>query len=490
MSAPKPVRNPSQRTSLRTGSIGVLGAVAMCMAFMGPATSIAFNTQPAVGGAGLNLPLSMLMALVACLIVANTISQFARKVPSAGFALSFNARAFGPTGGTFTGLLLLLGYVMVAPMLLSAIGYFTSDFIVTLTKVDIPWWILSILYAAVIWFINSRGIAESARAALIFLVIEVGVLLGLFGTILGHGGDSGLSAAPFIPSAGGVGMSGLSVGMLWGILYFIGFESAATLGEEARHPSKTIPRALFTGVIVIGLFYVLACYAIVTGFGAEHIGKLQADATPLVTLSTRYWGISWIISLTILASQFANVVAGSNAAVRIMFSLGRARILPSGLGRTDRKGIPQTALWIYMAFSLVVTLVVGAIIGPLGVYGLAGTILGIVMVIVYILMNFGVTRFYRRDHRDEFSWLKHAIIPSVGSLIMLVPLYGQLVPLPPMPNLIAPCLIAAWIVGSAIYVATVNRRSPQKLARVMPHETTPDAEAPRSGDDLVPALDE
>jgi amino acid transporter len=359
---------------------------------------------------------------------------------------------------------------MVAPMLLSAIGYFTADFIDSLTSLSIPWWLLSIIYAALIWFINSRGIAESARAALIFLVIEVGVLFGLFVTVLGRGGDAGLSLSSFNPGAGGVGISGLSVGMLWGILYFVGFESAATLGEEARNPSRTIPRALFTGVIVLGLFYIFACYAIVNGFGPAHIGRLQADATPLVTLGKRYWGISWIVSLTILASQFANVVAGSNAAVRIMFSLGRARILPRRLGATDERGIPQVALWTYMAFSLAVTLIVGAIIGPLGVYGLAGTILGIVMVIVYILMNFGVTRFYLRQHRDEFSIWKHGIIPGIASLVMLLPLYGQLVPLPPMPNLIAPCLIGAWIIGAIVYVVVLRRNSPERIALVIPSE--------------------
>lgn len=478
MSEARP-RTKKTGSFLRTGSVGVVSAVAMCMAFMGPVTSIAFNTQPAVGGAGLNLPLSMAMAMVVCLLVANTIAQFARKIPSAGFALSFNARAFGAAGGTFTGLLLLLGYVMVAPMLLSAIGYFTADFIDSLAGVSIPWWTLSIVYAATLWFINSRGIAESSRAALIFLVVEVGVLLGLFGTVLGRGGASGLSLSSLDPTAGGVGVSGLGVGMLWGVLYFIGFESAATLGEEARNPSRTIPRALFTGVIVIGLFYVLACYVIVNGYGSAHIGALQADATPLVTLGKRYWGVAWLVSLTILASQFANAVAGSNAAVRIMFSLGRARILPGRLGRTDERGIPQTALWIYMAFSLAAMIVAGVFIGPLGVYGLAGTILGIVMVIVYILMNVGVTRFYLREHRDEFSIWKHALIPSVASLMMLLPLYGQLVPLPAMPNLIAPCLIGAWIVAAILYVFVLSRHAPVRLTHVLPTESAEEEAAQR-----------
>ena len=458
-------------TQLKTGSIGTLGAVAMCMAFMGPATSIAFNTQPAVGGAGLNLPLSMTMALVACLLVANTIAGFARKMPTAGFAFTFNTRAFGPTGGMLSGWFLLLGYAMVTPMLFSAIGEFTSEFIDSLTGVSIPWWILSIAYAAVVWFINSRGIAESARAALVFLVVEVGVLLALFVTVLGKGGAEGLTAAPFNPMAGGVGISGLGVGMLWGILYFIGFESAATLGEEAKNPRRTIPRALFAGVIILGVFYVLACYAIVVGFGPHHIGDLAANSSPLTALGQKFWGITWIVALTILASQFANTVAGASAAVRIVFALGRDRILPAAFGRTDRRGIPQLALACYLGFSLLLVLVLGPFIGPLGVYGFAGTMLGVVMVVVYISMNVALTRLYWRDYRSEFSVWRHGVLPVISSLVMLLPLYGQLYPAPAMPNALVPYLALVWLAIGVIYVLALRRKDPVRLTKLAARES-------------------
>lgn len=448
---------------LKKGSIGAVGVVAMCIAFMGPVTSVAFNTHPAVGGAGLNLPLSMGMAMIACLLVANTISQFARKIPSAGFALSFNSHAFGPIGGVLTGWVLLLGYAMVAPMMFCAIGYFTGEFIGSVGGPSIPWWILTIAYAVIVWGINSLGISESARASLIFVIIEVGVLLALFLTVLGKGGAEGLSLEPFNPVAGGVGVSGLGIGMLWGIMYFIGFESAATLGEEAERPERTIPRALFASVLVIGSVYVLAAYSIVMGFGPGGIDALVADETPLVTIGQTFWGIIWLISLTILASQFANMVAGSNAAVRIVFSLGRTSILPHALGHTDKKGIPQIALGGYLALSLALALVGGSIIGPLGVYGLAGTVLGIVMVVVYIAMNIGLIWFYRREHRDEFSTLKHLILPVISSLVMLLPLYGQLVPLPPMPNLIGVVFIGVWLLAGITYVLVLRQNRPQRL---------------------------
>ncbi len=49
---------------LRRNAISVIGAVALAMAFMGPATSVFFNTQPAAIGAGYALPFALLLALI------------------------------------------------------------------------------------------------------------------------------------------------------------------------------------------------------------------------------------------------------------------------------------------------------------------------------------------------------------------------------------------------------------------------------------------
>jgi len=93
----------AQSSSLKRGTLSVVTSVAMCMAFMGPATSVAFNTAPAAGGAGKALPFAVLLALIASLLVANTIAGFARKLPTAGFAYTYNTHAFGPAAAFFRG---------------------------------------------------------------------------------------------------------------------------------------------------------------------------------------------------------------------------------------------------------------------------------------------------------------------------------------------------------------------------------------------------
>lgn len=478
----------TSQSTLKKNSLNIVGSVAMCMAFMGPATSVAFNTEPAANGAGYALPLAIVMALVACLLVGNTIAAFARKIPTSGFAYTYNTRGFGPSGGFLSGWLLLLAYGMLGPMLLAAIGSFSSTFIQTQFHLHIAWQLMTALFAVIVWAINAAGVSESAKAALIFLVIEVGVMLGLATTILGKGGDSGLSLGAFNPAHSLHGVSGLGTGMLWGILMFIGFESVATLGEEAKSATRTIPVAVFSAVIVIGLFYVYTSYAASTGFGATHAKAFAADGAPWTTLAQRYWGLTWALALTVLASQFANFVSGSNAVVRVVFSMGREGILPRALGRTSWRQIPIVALSAYMLLSVAIALLLGLKFGPLGVYGFCGTMLGLGMIVIYILISIAVIRFYRREHPSEFKFFRLGVLPVLTALIMLIPVYGQLRPVPPYPNNLVPYLLIAWMLIGAGYLLYLRAKRPElvkAMGRVF--EDAPES-LPETGPDAAPRI--
>jgi amino acid transporter len=470
---------------LRKNAIGVLGAVVISMAFMGPATAVFFNTAPMVSGAGYALPISMLLALIICVLVASSIAAFAQKIPTAGFAYTFNTYGFGKRGGFISGWILAFAYGMVGPMLFAGIGAFTAQFVQTQFGPNMPWWLFTMVYVVVVWGIGALGINRSAETALIFLVLELGVMVTLFLTILGHGGAQGLTAAPLNPANSLHGISGLGIGLLWGILNFVGFESAATLGEETRAPRRSIPLALFTAVGVIGVYFVLSSYTVAVGFGQSHTAALVKDSTPWSTLANRYWGsgLAWILSITVLNSIFANLISGCNAAVRVIFAMGREGIFTRFLGRTTAEGTPLAALTAYMAFSLVLSVAGGLLWGPFGAYAFYGTILGLGIVIVYILINLALVAFYRRDYPTEFSVLRHGVLPVIGSVLMLLPIYGLLWPVPAYPNNLVPYIVAAWVVLGGIYLAVISSRRPEVLdamGRAMGEEAPAQAQRGRA----------
>ncbi len=469
---------------LHKNAISVIGAVAISMAFMGPATSVFFNTGPVVSGVGYALPVALVLALIVSALVASAIAAFAQKLPTAGFAYTFNTHGFGKRGGFMSGWILAFAYGMVGPMLISGIGAFTAQFVTAQFGLDIQWWAFSIAYALIVWGISALGINRSAATALIFLVLEVSVMMTLFATILAKGGAQGLTVAPFNPARSLHGISGIGTGLLWGILFFVGFESAGTLGEETQNPRRSIPIALFSAVAIIGLYYVLSSYAAAVGFGQNHTAALVRDTTPWTTLSNRYWGanVGWILSLTVLNSIFANLVSGCNATIRVVFAMGREGIFTRALGRTTASGVPFVALTAYMAFSLILALVGSALWSPFGAYGFYGTILGLGIVIVYILVNLALIRFYWRDYRAEFNVVRHGILPVIASLLMLLPIYGQLWPVPAYPNNLVPYIIVVWIILGYGYLSYLSRQRPEivdAMGRAMGEETTTD-QAPQT----------
>jgi amino acid transporter len=296
---------------LRANAITALGAATIAMAFMGPATSVFFNTPLGAAHMGYGLPFGTLLALLVCLAVASTIGGFSRRMPTAGFAYTFNTRAFGRGGGFVSGWLLAFAYLAVGPMLFAALGSFGHDFLSQNLSITVPWWVISLVALAIVLFIGSRSLDRSVETAIVFLVLEVGVMLTLFVTVLVKHSAS-LSLAPFNPGNSLDGFSGIGYGMLWGVLMFVGFESAGTLGEETRGARRSIPIALFSAVGIIGVFYVLSSYAAAIGFGSgggSH--AFSADAAPFTTLADRNWGssVAWIVSLTVINSQFANLIS-------------------------------------------------------------------------------------------------------------------------------------------------------------------------------------
>ena len=138
--------------------------------------------------------------------------------------------------------------------------------------------------------------------------------------------------------------------------------------------------------------------------------------------------------------------------------------------RSEKTATPAEAVTVVMpavggvaVFSLVLCLVGGIAWGPFGAYGFYGTILGLGMLIVYILLNLALIMFYRREHPSEFNPIRHGVLPIVASALMLLPIGGLLYPVPDFPNRAVPYIMVAWIIAGFVYLAVVVNRRPDIL---------------------------
>jgi len=452
---------------LQRGVLTVPNAIALSAAAMAPVLAIVLNAPAAAAAAGAALPLSFLIAFIACALVGNTVVQFARKLPSAGSFYTFNRAGLGPAAGFFTGWLFWIGYAVLAPGLFTAFGAFVHDYVLATFNTEVPWGIFSLIAMAIVFGLSVRSIKASVNVDLALLVIEVIIFL-ILGVVAIATAGPGNSADYILVSSAPTGFAGVGLGVVFGILSFIGFDAAATLGEETKNPRKSIPFAITGALGAVGIFYVLMMYALAAGYGLNDPAKMDAflkDPNPFVTLGANV--TPWLlqpIELAAIAGLFSCFLAIHNTTVRVMFSMGRDQVLPASLGRVHATWYsPVRAIIVQTIFTLVVGFGTGIWLGPgaTGAYGFTGTIGTVAIVIVYILSNIALVRYFWK--LPERKFFTHIFVPILGVLALLYPLYAVSNPAASYPYNLVPIIVVIWIIVGIVLFFYYKAKSPEKI---------------------------
>lgn len=465
-SAPAPGADQGGPT-LKRNAVGVGGAVVMSAALMGPAVSVYFNPQVTAGQAGLATPFVFVLAAVVMAVVANGVMEMARVLPSAGSFYTYVSRGIGPKTGFVTGVMMFIAYALLVPAELALFGSFTHDVLAEYGW-DISWWIISAIALVLMLVLSYEGITGSLRTALILFSAEVIVILVLSTIILVKGGRDGLTLEPLNPANSTNGLSGIALGLVFGILSFVGFEAATTLGEEVKDPKRNVPKGIIMSLIFVGAIYLYCTYAEMVGFGREGVDALAGDTAPFTTLAGMYapW-IKLLIGLAGISSIFAVIMNSNNGIVRIIFAMGRERMLPRQLAHIHPKHqTPSTAIWVQGVVAALFTFGVGALAGPFNTYIYLGAILTLAIIPVYMLTQVACLKYFGRSDIGEMrNPVKHIVLPILGLLLLLIPVYGQVWPVPAAPINTFPYLVIAAIVIATMVAWQIGQRHPEVLAR-------------------------
>jgi amino acid transporter len=458
---------PQQVHRLQRNVLSVPNGIALAAAAMAPVIAVVLNAPAAGPVAGAALPLSFLLAFIACLLVGNSIVQFARHLPSAGSFYTYNSYGLGKTAGFFTGWLFWIGYAILAPGLFTAFGAFGHDYVTSTFNADIPWWIFSLVGFAIVVGLSIRSIRASVRVDLTLLIIEVLVFLLLAVIAIAKAGSNN-TLTVFTASASPTGFSGVGLGVVFGILSFIGFDAAATLGEETRNPRRNVPLAVGGALVLVGIFYVFIMYALTAGYGLTNPANFQAflkDPNPIITLAHNNtpW-LQQIVDLCALAGLFSCLLAIHNTTIRIIFSMGRDKVLPGWLGKVHSRWFsPYTAIIAQTIFTVVLGFAIGLWLGPgaTGAYGFTGAIGTVAIVIVYMMCNIALIRYFFR--LPERNWLLHIVIPILGVAALAYPLWAVAQPGQTYPYNLVPYIVIAWVILGVITFVYFRVKAPEKL---------------------------
>ena len=456
----------TQPSQLHREALGLRDVIFQGITHIAPALNVVFTLPVIALAAGATMDISLLLATIVCFFIANTVAQFSRYVPSSGGYYTFASRGLGPRFGFMTTWSYLIYDILGPAGAVGFLGFVMSGFLQSGTGINIPWWILSIATAIIVWILTYFGIRLSTRTTAILGGLEMLIMLALGITFLLNPGPGSTWLAPFQPIQAPTGLGGVLGGMVFAILALSGFEAPAPLAEETKLPNRLIYRAIFISLLIVGIFYIFMAYASAIGWGTSNMAAFASASTnPYYTLSQKFWGVGWVLVLfAIINSTLAVGIACTNAATRVMYTMSQAGTLPSALGKIHPvHKTPYIAVHVEQIFQIVSFGLVGIIFGASQIFGFLGTITTLAVIVLYIMANIALTAYVRREHPEDFNILRHVIVPLVGTVLLIPVLYVTVYPVPTYPFNLTPYVFIALMVIGFVVMLIIAARRPQAL---------------------------
>lgn len=466
---PETAVSAGETNELKRNVLGLPSTMAMSLAFISPTIGVIFISALIAGKAGISSPFIFLLGTLGIALMASTLAQFTRRVTSAGTFYKFITLSMGRQVGFVSGMLLLFAYALQSPLNTNLFGGFVGNALKTDFGIDIPWWILMFVVVLLVGGLAWYSVHTSMKFDIAFLIAEVSVVAILLILIVFKGGDSGQVPEAFTPMHSAHGAAGLGQAFVFIVLAFFGFESCSTVAEECRNPRRNLPIALVGSVLMAGLWFSLAMYSIIVGYGTEHMDKLASSAAPLHDLAVRYIG-PWyanLIDIAAISALVAVLLAIHTANFRVLYSLGRDGLLPKALGRTHKKHqTPHVAILVYSVGTLVIGIIAGIGWGPMAAFGNLGYLSSLGILPIFILTNASLPIFMRRRFPNEFSIWLHAVFPALSSLTFFAAIWMSVSPWPSAPLAYFPGVIVAVVIAATVWGAALKRGNSPALERI------------------------
>ena len=413
------------KQQLESNAIGMLATAALTAAYLAPALSIYALFGPMVDQVGMAVGFVVFVGVLMTLPSAVSFGVLTREMPSAGGVYAWSSAALGPSVGLFAGVTTAFYYVLTVFFPPILFGQFFSDLLGTMGFHPSTWTLLA--GAAIALTLNAwvtyRGILISSRLAFVMLMTELTVVVALGLTFLVLAVPHGLfSWAPVLPQAAKHGWSGIILALPMAMLAMT-CDAATPASEETRNARHIIPLTMVVTTALIGLWYVIGFSAFAMAAPPDRIFALaaDADATPILPLARDAWGpFSVLVTITGMTAATGALVAGSTAASRVLFAMGRGGVLPPWLGTVHTKfKAPWPALHVVYGISVVAVVSVMLIVGANQTFTWWSNVFAWYIAVAYFFANLANIVYHWRFARERFSLLLNLIIPAIGLIAQL-----------------------------------------------------------------------
>ena len=364
-----------------------------------------------VGGAAW---VSFLVAFVLAALTACSYAELVGKYPGAAGAALYTNRAFRSPFFSF-----VVAFAVVASGLASAgaaARAFGGDYLSAF--VSLPALLVAILFVAVLSLINFIGISESLKTNLVLTLIELsGLLLIIVVGVVALFGGTAEPARSFEFSSETAASLAVLTGASIAFYALVGFEDSVNVAEETENPSRAFPRALFGGIAIAGVVYILVAFtATMIVDPARLAGEESAPLRLVLTegpLAFPPQLFSVIALVAITNTALANLIMSS----RVLYGMAREGVMPGIFARVHRG---RRTPWVAIVF---VALVMFALVTTGGVSDLANQTV-VLLLLVFIVVNVAVL-VLRRDRVDHDHFRTPSAIPVIGIVVTIALLTQQ-----------------------------------------------------------------
>ena len=449
---------------LRPHALGFPTLLAQSVALISPTMTAVLIITLAFGDSGQGTWAAYLFGTVMLLFVVLGLNQFARRSATAGSMYAYTARGLGPAAGVLSGWSLIWSYWGIATAGLAGFAIFAQQF---LSGIGVHSHVTPFLFFAISGFtclvIAWKDIRISSLLTLALEAISVTCILALAAVVLFK---HGLSVDTAQVQLKGVSLKDMDFAIVICIFSLVGFESATTLGSEAKRPLRNVPRAVIWSLLITGAFMVFMSYVEV--FATKHMGvSLGTLSTPLTNISAAY-GVSFFkvpVSLGAMVSFFSLSLSCLNAGARIIFPLGGHGFLPRRLHTVHARNMtPHIALASYGAVILTIAVALHATgTSPLTIFDDAGTLAAFGFLFAYFMISVAAPFYLRKLGALR---PRHVVIAVAAFACLLVPTIGSFYPAPPWPVNLFPYMFLAFMLLGGARLYLMHRAEPGTLAAI------------------------
>ena len=416
---------------LRPNAVGLGRIVALGLAAVAPAYSLAVTLGYVVGAVGFQTPAAFLLGFVPILFTAFAFRDLNAAMPDCGGVFVWISRALGPFCGWFFGgwVPQIATFIATAALaevatvyLLDAVGLeaLAANPVATTSG--------AVLLIAVSTAIAVRGIELAAWVQYALIALQIlaigGFCVGAF-IAMGDGTAPGAGTAPsldwFNPFAVS-DPSGLVTGVILCLFIYWGWDSLISVNEETTERSRTPGRAVLISTIILLVLYCGASVAALGFGGIRLITSPHAISDVLSVLGPMATGqvFGRVITLAIGLSALAALFTVAVSTPRSWLSMATYRALPAAIARVHRTHrTPHVATYWWAGISCA-TVVLLTLLST-DFIGLAVLAIGVMIAAYYAATAVAAIVYFAPNmRRNPGRLLVAGVLPGLGAVLMLI----------------------------------------------------------------------